>query len=180
MSSSLIPYNELETLFLDVGNTLLSMDFCWICKELSSKGIICEASEFQRAEASARPAISAAIGQLKSKEDLDAFALYFRKIVERLPPAQPLEESQITQIVDELVPILRAPRATQRLWSYVLPGVREALDVFQQVGLQLIVVSNSDGTVEDALIKQGLRHYFEFVVDSHFVGFEKPDSRIFR
>lgn len=42
-----------------------------------------------------------------------------------------------------------------------------------------MVVSNSDGTVEEILIKVGLSRYFFSVVDSHVVGYEKPDPRLF-
>lgn len=179
MITNLIPYNELETLFLDVGNTLISMDFTWICTELKHRGIICDERELQRAEASARPEVSAAVSQLKSKESEEVFAFYFLNILNKLPAGQVLNHSKLTEITDELVPILRQPGQTQRLWSNVLPGVIEALDILQQVGLQLVVVSNSDGTVEDGLIEQNLQQYFEFVIDSHVVGFQKPDPRIF-
>ena len=69
---------------------------------------------------------------------------------------------------------------TQHLRSWILPGVRETLAALRDVGLQLAVVSNSDGTIESGLANQGLRHYFDAVVDSHVVGYEKPDPRIFQ
>jgi putative hydrolase of the HAD superfamily len=47
------------------------------------------------------------------------------------------------------------------------------------MGLQLVVVSNSDGTVERGLEAAGLRDYFDLVFDSAVVGFEKPDPRFF-
>jgi putative hydrolase of the HAD superfamily len=40
-------------------------------------------------------------------------------------------------------------------------------------------VSNADGTVERGLTRAGLRGLLDDVVDSHVVGFEKPDPRIF-
>ena len=47
------------------------------------------------------------------------------------------------------------------------------------MGLQLAVVSNSDGTVEKQLTEYGLRSYFDAVIDSHIVGAAKPDPKIF-
>ena len=47
------------------------------------------------------------------------------------------------------------------------------------MGLQLVVVSNADGTIEQLLENQQIRSYFDVVVDSHNVGVEKPDPRIF-
>jgi putative hydrolase of the HAD superfamily len=69
---------------------------------------------------------------------------------------------------------------TRRLWSQVLPGVPEALARLRAAGLILVVVSNSDGTVEDGLARLGLRHHLCHVVDSAVVGAEKPDPAIFR
>ena len=61
----------------------------------------------------------------------------------------------------------------------VLPGVPEALKKLRAAGLRLVVVSNADGTVEEGLTRGGLRPLLDAVVDSHVVGFEKPDPRIF-
>ena len=47
------------------------------------------------------------------------------------------------------------------------------------LGLPLVVVSNSDGSIGRGLAEVGLRPYFSAVVDSAEVGFEKPDPRIF-
>jgi putative hydrolase of the HAD superfamily len=41
-------------------------------------------------------------------------------------------------------------------------------------------VSNSDGSVEQSLREQGIHGHFHAILDSHHVGFEKPDPRIFR
>jgi HAD superfamily hydrolase (TIGR01509 family) len=46
-------------------------------------------------------------------------------------------------------------------------------------GVQLIVVSNADGTVGRKLANAGFGDAFDVVLDSHDVGFEKPDPRIF-
>lgn len=44
---------------------------------------------------------------------------------------------------------------------------------------RLGVLSNNDGYVEDRLLKEGLRHYFEILVDSAKEGVCKPDPAIF-
>ncbi len=173
-------YRELETLFLDVGNTLISMDFTWIRAELARRGVECEVEALRRAEAAARPVVSTAVARLASTEGTDVFALYLRASLERLETAQPLSDGRLEELVEELVPVLGAPGMTERLWSAVLPGVREALTSLRDLGLRMVVVSNSDGTVEHALTEHGLRPYFEAVLDSHVVGFEKPDPRIFQ
>jgi hypothetical protein len=53
-----IPYSELTTLFLDLGNTVVSMDFAWVRAELARRGVPCEVEDLQRAEAACRPSLS--------------------------------------------------------------------------------------------------------------------------
>jgi putative hydrolase of the HAD superfamily len=60
-----------------------------------------------------------------------------------------------------------------------MEGAREALDGIAALGLRRAVVSNSDGRAEWHLEQCGVREGIEFVVDSHLVGVEKPDPRIF-
>jgi putative hydrolase of the HAD superfamily len=174
-----IPYADLRTLFLDVGNTLISMDLARVREELAGCGIRCEMSALRRAEAAARPIVSAALQSGRSTEDLSGFEFYLRAILRQLPSAPDPGAKRRDAVVGELATALLA-LGKQRLWSYVLPGVREALAGFRAAGLQLVVVSNSDGTVESVLSAQGLRSYFDLIFDSQVVGFEKPDPQIFR
>lgn len=65
------------------------------------------------------------------------------------------------------------------LWNHPLDGVAEAIDDLKRQGIRVAVVSNSDGSVAESLVTAGLAEHFEFIVDSHHVGFSKPDPRIF-
>jgi putative hydrolase of the HAD superfamily len=174
-----IPYSEIDTLFLDAGGTLISIDFEWICKELSQFDIMCHFTELQRAESAAKPIVSVKLSKLGTSESFDAFELYLHTILEQLLVLRLNCNVDISTITKKLAPILRSPGQSQRLWSYVLPGVRNALRSFAELGLKMIVVSNSDGTLEQILSKQGLREFFNAVIDSKVVGYEKPDRRIF-
>ena len=175
-----IPYEKIKTIFLDAGNTLISMDFEWIGELLGGCGVTCNLESLRRAEAAARPPLSAALESLRSTEGEDAFGFYMRNILERLPGIEASKDGVIEKVAGEIMPVLRAPGQTQRLWSHVLPGVPEALEILKTGGYQLIVVSNSDGTVEESITNTGLRPYFDAVVDSHWAGFEKPDPRLFK
>jgi len=179
MSLKAIPFTALETLFLDVGNTLIAMDLEPLRLELSGRGIDAELGALSCAEAAARPILSAALERIVSTEGLSGFAFYLQAILSQLEPAAGrLSAAQLHALAEELAAAL-ARLGKQRLWSRVLPGVPAALEGFQAAGLRLVVVSNSDGTVESVLKAQGLRDFFDLVFDSHWVGFEKPDPRIF-
>lgn len=176
----MVPYDQIDTLFLDVGNTLVSIDFDWIVAEIGSRGITCRTEELRRAEAAARPDISARIAVLDSREPSDPFRFYLSSILSRVESIGRELPQAFDSLVSELVPVLWQPGRADRLWRLVLPGVPEALEAFRALGLRLVVVSNADGTVERGLVEQGLRPYFHAVIDSAVVGFEKPDPRIFQ
>jgi HAD superfamily hydrolase (TIGR01509 family) len=174
-----VPYERIETVFLDVGNTLVSMNFAWIARELGARGLRCDGVALQRAEAAVRPSVSARCAGGAPTEGGAAFRFYLSEIVRRLPAAARLPDAALDALVLELAAVLREPGASHRLWTHVLDGVREALADLQRAGLMLVAVSNSDGSVETLLSEQKLRDPFRAVVDSGKIGVEKPDPRIF-
>ena len=175
-----IPYPEIRTLFLDVGNTLVSMDFEWVRSELQALGVDCRVEDLRRAEAAARPAVSREVARGRGTESDDIFGFYIGTVLRRLEGVRLPAGDALVELVDGLGRVLRAPGATQRLWSSVLPGVPAALRDLGEAGYRLVAVSNADGTVEAGLRAAGLADAFLAVIDSHVVGFEKPDPRIFR
>jgi len=179
MSVSYIPYKDLETIFLDAGNTMVSMDYEWLNDELRRCGVSCGLQDLRRAEAAARPMVSAEMERFKSTENQGTSLFYMRSILKGLKSTSFMSDKALDHIIEDLYKILGAPGMMQRLWSNILPGVREAIESLQRKGLKLVVVSNSDGTVEEILTKVDLRRYFFRIVDSHLVGFEKPDPRLF-
>ena len=172
-----VPYHDIDTLFLDVGGTLVAIDYPWVCRALADHGCPCDPEALHRAEAAARPVVSAILSREKPGETVSTFDVFLQAILERVLPAA--QRAGIPDLCRQLVPVLLEGGNSQRLWSLVLPGAREALEAFAELGLRMVAVSNSDGTVEAGLSRQGLRGFFHAVVDSHVVGYEKPDRRIF-
>jgi HAD superfamily hydrolase (TIGR01509 family) len=175
----MLPYAALDTLFLDAGNTLICMDFAWVSAELGALGFAASAESIRRAEAASRPATSARIASLQSGDDRDLFEFHLTRILERLDPAGAMGNLDLPVLGHQLAARLKRPGEDYRLWSWVLPGVPEALQKLRALGLRLVVVSNSDGSVERALGELGLARHLDAVFDSHVVGFEKPDPRFF-
>ena len=68
---------------------------------------------------------------------------------------------------------------TEHLWNRPIPGMGETLEELRARGYRVAAVSNSDGRAEALLSRMGLGDKFEFIVDSHDVGVEKPAARIF-
>ncbi|MCL2159012.1 MAG: HAD family hydrolase [Oscillospiraceae bacterium] len=60
----------------------------------------------------------------------------------------------------------------------IIPGTLEVLDALKAKGYRLSIVSNHRVWLLDYLSQIGLADYFETIVISDIVGFEKPDVRI--
>jgi HAD superfamily hydrolase (TIGR01509 family) len=178
MSSELIPYERVTHVFLDAGNTLHTIDFEWLCAQLGQLGATCKTSELMRAEAASRPIVSSAMN-IPNREAGDIYTLYLRTMLELLPfpqrPPKPLREA----IVAEIGPWMTVRDTERCLWTRVVPGTHEALQALREAGLRLTAVCNANGAAEQELTEQGLRPFLDAVIDSHVVGFKKPDPRIF-
>lgn len=175
----MIPYDQIDTIFLDVGNTLISIDFDWIAAELCARGFACESAALRRAEAAARPGYSRLLFVDGIEAGTDLFRTYLTTMFEQLDVTGRLPSSDLGDLVTELRPILRPDGRASVLWRAVMPEVPEALARMRGRGLTLVVVSNSDGTAERSLEAAGIRPYLSAVIDSAIVGYEKPDPRIF-
>ena len=173
-----VPWEELDTVFFDAGNTFLSMDFDRVAAVASDLGLDCSGLQLERAEAAARPAISAALAEGRSTEGGAAFRLYLEEILCRLPPSCRcgLEFGSITSALADR---LFLPGRNDLLWNRPLPGRKEALERIRSLGYRMAVVSNSDGTMRRTVSEIGFAHLFDGLIDSTVVGFEKPDPRIF-
>jgi HAD superfamily hydrolase (TIGR01509 family) len=171
---------DISTVFLDAGNTLISMDYAWIARELSAHGLEASVRVLERAEAAARPVTSEFVAAQLRQSGLDAFVYYLARIVERLPGATAMPADRRDRAVRAVAASLKRPGGDHRLWSVVLAGVPAALDALRAAGLDLVVVSNSDGSVERALTDLGLAARVDVILDSEIVGYEKPDPRFFR
>src|SRR5581483_5767778 len=72
------------------------------------------------------------------------------------------------------------------LWARLIPGAVDALRRLAASGVEIGIVSNSNGTVEAMLLAHEVCHVgpggatqVAVIVDSHVVGVEKPDPAIF-
>jgi HAD superfamily hydrolase (TIGR01509 family) len=133
-----------------------------------------------RAEAAARPERSAWLRAGRSTEGSESFGFHVRAVVARLDGVAAAGPAALDALAGELAAVLQAPHPGRALWGCVMPGARAALESLRAQGLQLVAVSNSNGTVERGLTALGLRGFFSHVIDSGIVGIEKPDPRIFQ
>ena len=150
-SSTEIDYSNIKTLFLDAGNTLVSMDLEWFANELEKFDIRYPVEDLRHAEASARPIVSSAIQRLKSTESKSTSVFYIQSILNCLPDSSSISKDRRDKIVSHMLTAMSADGQTQRIWNNILPGVPEALKILKNTDLRLAVVSNSNGTVREIL-----------------------------
>jgi len=173
--SAPVPWGALEAVLLDVGNTVVGIDFELVSGSLEELGCAAGADELDRAEAAARPELSRLLS-LGEGARREPFALLLEGILRRIPAAA--RDAQ--GLAQRLAPLLCSPGRADLLWNRPLPAARGALDLLARLGVPVVAVSNSDGTAERSLERAGLRDGFRAVIDSHRIGAEKPDPAIFR
>ena len=169
----------LEAVLLDAGGTLVRLDFEWMAETVSGLGAEVSAAALRRAEIEGRRRYDRSRGRKPAPGEPD-------------PPLGTVGDVEAyfggtlagAGVPDALIPVVlarfRARQAGPGLWTRAMEGARAALDALAALGLRCAVVSNSDGRAEMHLRDCDMLRGVEFVVDSHAVGVEKPDPRVFR
>lgn len=154
-------------MLFDAGNTLLFLDYPRLAPAVArATAVPLTAESLARQARPAARALERADGTDRERAS---------RYLETLFRLAGVPESRMPVLRDTLL----ALHLEKHLWGGVLPGTAEALERLRAAGVRLGVVSNSDGRAEEGLEAAGLRGYFEVVIDSQLVGFEKPDPRIF-
>jgi putative hydrolase of the HAD superfamily len=139
---------------------------------VSGLGVEPERGAFEAAEQQARLQLVAALSEGARGTEEHVWQGYFLNLLRATGVPPHLEQEANRR--------LREAHAAENLWTHVAAETPAALRELRDMGYRLGVVSNADGRVEALLRSRGLADYFEFVIDSHVFGVEKPDPRIFR
>ena len=156
------------TILFDAGGTLVFPGFGRIARELAAEGAPADPAALARADARVR-------FELDRPEIIAATTDggRFRRYLDALAGA-----AGLPRMPDPVFDRLDTYHRVHNLWEEVPPEVPAALDRLRG-RVRMGVVSNANGTVRAKLARVGLAEYFELIVDSHEVGIEKPDPRIF-
>lgn len=163
---------DVRTILFDVGNTLTFVDALRMGEILAREGASVSSETVRWAEESARRALY--LRALANDPGSDA-ARWLFYLNEFLGQAGVTPEAEI----DRLRAVLVDSHRQENLWRRVPAGTRDALESLRTSGYRLGVVSNADGRVAQLLRDLDLDRCFETIIDSHHVGFEKPDPAIF-
>lgn len=164
--------NRIATVLFDLGNTISHLDHAFVAQVITRHGRAVETAEFAAAEYRGKAAIDAQMRARRFGTDATRQRPYFDSILESLNVAPEAWPSIGAELQEE--------NTRSSLWRIIHDDTPSVLGALRARGFQLGVVSNADGRVPAALAAAGLAEHFAVVIDSHLVGLEKPDPRIFR
>jgi putative hydrolase of the HAD superfamily len=160
------------TILFDVGNTLHHLDHARVAAVIRRHAHAVDAAAVAAAEYQGKAAVDASFRARRIGTDATRQRPYFDAIMEALQ----VDAAAWPAISEEL----RSENARSTIWCVMLDDTPDVLSALRARGYTLGVVSNADGRVAAALAAGGLAAHFTAVIDSHVVGVEKPDARIFR
>lgn len=164
--------SKITTILFDAGGTLVHADLRFIHKLLRQSGITATPQVIRRAECVSKQAIDRRMNAAIADTDETRRQPYFAAMLEHLGIAPDQAAALLHQI--------EAEHQLRNLWRLMRPSTPQILQELRNRGLTLGVVSNSDGRIFSVLDHCGLAQFFQVIVDSHEVGLEKPDPRIFQ
>ncbi|MEO8605718.1 MAG: HAD family hydrolase [bacterium] len=162
----------LRAVLFDVGNTLHHVDHAWIAACIARHGHPTTAHEVMVAEYRAKAAVDTMFRAAAAGTDSTRQVAYMEVVLDALGVPKALH----TPIAEAL----REENDRVSLWRVQHDDTPAVLSALRARGLTLAVVSNADGRVAAALARSGIAEHFATIVDSHVVGVEKPDARIFQ
>lgn len=170
--------HDIRAVFFDIGGTLIGPNLTLLGTWLRAAGIDVDDARVAEIEPHARKAQADKRHTMVGTPRLRG--LLVEELIRRLWVDQPEDPARLQSAVDRvLANAMASGHMAVPVWNDVLPGVAEGLAALKERGVRLIAVSNSDGSAAQVLASVGLRDVFDHVVDSHIVGFSKPDARIF-
>lgn len=162
----------IETLFLDAGGVLVFPNWNRISDALSRHGVDAPARALAAADPIARRRLDDG-GTINSTNDAGRGWLYFNLVL----TAAGIPLSAAT---DAALRELHEYHQQHNLWESIPADVQPSLRALRELGLNLVVVSNANGTLCRHFDRLGLSGYVDHVLDSCDFGVEKPDPAFFR
>ena len=161
----------LEAIFLDAGGVLVNPNWARVSEALARRGVVVEPARLAAAEPHAKRDLDTA-ERIRATTDQSRGWDYFNLVLGHAGIA-------LSKATDAALGELHDYHRRHNLWEDVPAEVPPALGELRRLGLHLVVVSNSNGTLRAKLERLGLLSAFDLVLDSFELGVEKPDPAIF-
>ncbi len=164
---------SVRAIFFDAGNTLIEINYRVIAEALRQEGVNVSPEALRIAEQKARIRLDDDLRTGPSTEAAETFRTYLRYMLEGMN--LPWDER-----AEAMWRVVRAYNPPVGVWHCAAAEAPTILSRLRAQGLTVGCISNSNGSVAQALEQAGLASYLDFILDSGLVGIEKPDPRIFR
>lgn len=162
----------IRTVFLDAGGVLVFPNWTRITSALNQRGVRVDPAALAAAEPYAKKQIDT--GQtIRATNDAERGWTYFNNVL--TAAGVPLSDATAEALSE-----LHRYHEAHNLWELVPADVPGALEALRARGLQLVVVSNANGTLHRAFDRLGLAPLVDVVFDSYVEKVEKPDPRFFQ
>jgi len=161
----------LDAVFLDAGGVLVNPNWARVSEALARHGVHVDAARLGAAEAHAKHEMDTA-DRIRTTNDRSRGWEYLHLVLTHAGVPR-------SNATDEALGELYDYHERHNLWESVPEEVPGALAALKRLGLRLVVVSNSNGTLRTHLTRMGLASAFDLMIDSTEVGVEKPDTGIF-
>ncbi len=169
---------KIRAVLFDAGNTLIFPRVDRIARTLTSLGYRASVEDFYRAERAGKRKLDEWLwpqlneGRAPRRADYYYWAEYLRALVEIVGVPEKKRAEVATEIGEGFKDI--------KAWSRMFDGTSDYLRALRGRGYFLAVISNSLGLIEAQLERVSLAQHFRFILDSYWVGIEKPHPDIFK
>jgi HAD superfamily hydrolase (TIGR01549 family) len=162
----------IQTVFLDAGGVLVNPNWVRVSAALAAHGVDVPAATLAAAELPAKRRLD--VGDtIRATNDQQRGWTYFNLVLTEAGIA--LSAQTAAALAD-----LHEYHQQHNLWETMPDEVLPALASLRARGLQLVVVSNANGTLLRLFDRLGATASFDVVLDSYDEGIEKPDPRFFQ
>ncbi|HEX3868685.1 MAG TPA: HAD family hydrolase, partial [Gemmatimonadaceae bacterium] len=146
------------------------------CADLAASALarLVDERAIERAEGIAKKRLDAKqlLPPLPDKDITPAWGAFMATLVQIATDVDDARAAECTRV-------LWAEHRRFNLWRKLPDGLVAAVGELRARGVPVAVVSNSEGQLQTLFDNLGIGGVFDLVVDSHLVGVEKPDPRIF-
>jgi len=160
----------IKAIFFDVGNTLFFYNYDFLRGLLEERfNVDATSEELEATHQIIRQSMGPLLDQGLSHEAIveEAYMRWFRSIG--------IDDEKIPSIIEAI----KSHPFRHLFWAKIEDGTKELLTWFRDRGFKLGIISNAEGQIKRLIEHAGLESSFETILDSHEVGFQKPDERIF-
>ena len=170
-------YAGVDLLSLDAGNTIIFLDHARLEAIAREAGLDVPAATLIECEGQAKRALSGegALVDVGWSHKLAPGAASWGVMLGTLFARAGISPGDLPVLLDRLW----ESHVKHNLYSKVPEGFSDAMADLRARGVNVAVVSNSEGMLESLFADLGILGCFDTVVDSAKVGVEKPDARIF-